>query len=132
MAFRILFTVLLICFVANIGSAKVVNDVYQIPKTTVAPVIDGLQDSIWKVIDWNFQTSYGNGAGLPTSWVDLFGMSKLMWDDEAVYGFFYAQDDTLDDAHANAWERDAVEVYFETENVKGHSSGNDLPHQSAS
>ncbi len=97
---------------------------YEIPKTTIAPVIDGKQDVVWKTFDWNFQTSYRNGNSEPESWADLFGASKLMWDDENLYGLFYTQDDIIVDVHQNSWERDAVEVYTDANNSKGESYDN--------
>ncbi|MEG8989775.1 sugar-binding protein [Ignavibacteria bacterium 4148-Me] len=97
---------------------------YEIPKTTIAPVIDGKQDAVWKTLDWNLQTSYGNGEKLPDSWADLFGASKLMWDDDNLYGLFYAQDDIIVDVHNNSWERDAIEFYTDADNSKGASYDN--------
>lgn len=105
--------------------AKVKNGwLYEIPKTTIAPVIDGKQDAVWKTLDWNFQTSYSNGNVVPDSWADLFGASKLMWDDENLYGIFYSQDDIIVDVHNNSWERDAVEFYTDGNNSKGASYDN--------
>jgi hypothetical protein len=118
---KILLSVLGIVLLAGFVEAKVIDTVYQVPKTTVAPVIDGRTDPVWKTLDWNFQNSYANGTSLPDSWADLFGASKMMWDDEFVYGLFYAQDDILIDVHANAWERDAVEFYFDADHSRGLS-----------
>ena len=89
---------------------------YQIPKTTIAPVIDGIQDPVWKTLDWNFQTSYDNTD--PTSWdgwFDLFGAHKVMYDDDNLYLLFWTQDDDPygNDASAVNWQRNAVEVYFD-------------------
>jgi len=42
----------------NSQLAKLKNGwLYERPKTTIAPVIDGKQDAVWKTLDWNFQTS---------------------------------------------------------------------------
>jgi len=92
---------------------------YVIPKTSVAPVIDGVQDAVWKTLDWTFQRSYSNGATVPDSWSDLCGASKLMYDDDNLYGIFYSQDDIIDDDHANSWERDNIEFYCDADNSKG-------------
>jgi len=117
---KILFLVLCVGLVANVAAAKVIDGVlYEIPKTTIVPVIDGKMDAVWKTLDWNFQNSYDNGNMVPDGWYDLFGASKMMWDDENLYGLFYAQDDILVDVHANSWERDAVEFYSDADNSKG-------------
>jgi hypothetical protein len=123
---RTLQTIFLVFFIAGMITAqtgtgnKVIGGVlYDIPKTTVAPTIDGLVDQVWKTLDWNFQRSYTNGAGAPDSWADLCGASKLMYDDENLYGLFYSQDDVIDDDHTNSWERDNIEIYTDADNSKG-------------
>jgi uncharacterized protein YxjI len=128
---RILLTILSLGLVVGVGAlqtanaqvakpAGVINGIYQIPKTTVAPVIDGIQDPVWKTIDWTFQRSYSNGTVIPDDWYDLMGATKLMWDDDNMYGLFFTQDDnpTGHEASANNWERDGVEVYFDGDNSK--------------
>ncbi|MFH1195859.1 MAG: sugar-binding protein, partial [bacterium] len=104
---------------AQTGERVLGGWLYDVPKTTVAPTIDGAVDAVWKTVDWVFQNSYDNGAGVPDSWSDLFGASKLMYDDDNLYGLFYSQDDILDDDHANSWERDNVEFYSDADNSKG-------------
>jgi hypothetical protein len=128
---RILLTVLSLGLVVGIAAlqtanaqvakpAGVINGIYQIPKTTVAPVIDGIEDPVWKTLDWTFQRSYSNGNIIPDDWYDLMGASKLMWDDDNMYGLFFTQDDdpTGNDAVAVDWQRNAVEVYFDGDNSK--------------
>jgi hypothetical protein len=87
------------------------GDLLEIPKTTKAPVIDGKMDAIWKIQDDNFQNYYVNGATVPDGLFDLMGWSRLMWDDQFIYGFFYTQDDIFIDEHANAYEKDSWEVF---------------------
>jgi hypothetical protein len=86
---------LILILVSNTITAKIVNDsVYQIPKTYIAPVIDGLQDGCWKPVDWNMQRIYNVGDP-PTdstkadSGAGLAGMSKTMWDNENLYIILY-------------------------------------------
>lgn len=113
---------LLLClvFVASIVEAKIVRDsLYEIPKTTVAPVIDGKQDAVWKTVDWNMQRLYtvdGTGAD---SGLGLTGMSKAMWDATNLYILFYTIDDVICDIPANAnWNQDAIEIYIDGDNSK--------------
>jgi len=103
--------------------AKDVNWTYEIPKTTIAPVIDGIQDSVWKSLDWNFQTSYDNNGTGWIDWVDLCGVHKMMYDDDNLYCIFYTQDDDPygSDAASVNWQRNAVEVYLDGDNSKLHS-----------
>jgi len=103
---------------------RIVRDsLYEIPKTKVAPVIDGIQDKVWKTLDWNFQRSYSNGSSIPDDWYDLMGAHKLMWDDDNMYVLFFTQDDDPNgnDPAAVNWQRNGVEVYFDGDNSKLHS-----------
>ena len=123
-------TLLLIsCLVFVAGTAqaqlsKVVSDsIYQIPKTTVAPVIDGVIDDVWKTLDWNFQRTYvvDNDATPPDDRTDLTGMSKALWDDDNLYILFYTQDDDIQDnptVVGQTWNKDAVEIYIDGDNSK--------------
>jgi hypothetical protein len=116
---------LLLCFVfiASTVEAKIVqSNVYQIPKTKVAPVIDGKQDAIWKAIDWNMQRIYNVGdppseTSAADSGAGLTGMSKVMWDANNIYWLFYTIDDIIVDIPANpGWNQDAIELYFDGTN----------------
>jgi hypothetical protein len=102
--------------------------IYEIPKTTVAPVIDGVMDDVWKTQDWNFQNSYDNGDTEPEGWYDLFGASKMMWDDENIYGLFFCQDDdpTGNDDAAVDWQRNGIEFYSDGDNSKDPTGSGDL------
>ncbi len=117
---NVLLFLLCLVFVASLVEAKIVNDsVYQIPKTAVAPVIDGLQDNVWKTLDWNMQRIYNVGdPPTATSGADsgagLTGMSKAMWDANNLYILFYSIDDILIDVPTNAnWNQDAIEIYID-------------------
>ena len=115
------FVFCIVLFVGIVSAQNKTNRIidgwkYEIPKTTIAPVIDGVQDPVWKTLDWNFQTSYDNSD--PTSWddwLDLFGAHKLMYDDDYVYCLFWTQDDDPvgNDADVNNYERNGVELYFD-------------------
>ncbi len=97
---------------------------YEIPKTSIVPVIDGIQDSVWKALDWNYQTSYDNNGGtLPDGFYDMLGASKVMYDDNNLYCIFYSQDDDPygNDAAVVNWQRNAIEVYLDGDNSKIHS-----------
>ena len=122
---NILLLLLCLIVIGTTVEAKIVKDsVYQIPKTKVAPVIDGLQDNIWKTLDWNMQRIYNVGdpptaTSAADSGVGLTGMSKAMWDENNLYVLFYSVDDILTPIPANrgaAYNQDAIEVYFDGSN----------------
>jgi hypothetical protein len=81
-------------------------------------------DAIWKVQDDNFQTFYVNGATPPNGLFDLMGWTRVMWDNDFIYGFFYTQDDIIIDEHVNTYERDGWELYFDADNSKGTTAAN--------
>jgi hypothetical protein len=128
---NVLLFLLSLVLITSVVEAKIVNDsVYQIPKTSVAPVIDGLQDQIWKALDWNMQRIYNvgdppnyvdafgvSGATAADSGVGLTGMSKAMWDANNLYILFYSVDDIIIDVPANpSWNQDAIEIYIDGTN----------------
>jgi hypothetical protein len=106
--------------IASFTEAKVKYGIYQIPKTTVAPVIDGVQDDIWKTIDWNFQRLYTiDGTPCEDSAMHT-GMSKALWDDTNLYILFYSEDPVICDnpGQTAGWQKDAVEIYIDGDNSK--------------
>jgi len=121
---KVLLLVLSLVFVASLVEAKIVRDsIYQIPKTKIAPVIDGDQDPIWKVLDWNQQRIYTVDGAPADSGAGLAGLSKAMWDEQNLYILFYTIDDVLAPNPANpgqAWNQDAIELYFDGANDKTH------------
>ena len=114
---------LLFCFVliTSFMHAKVIDGVYQIPKTTIAPVIDGVEDAVWKTLDWNFQRIYTvDGTATEDSALHE-GMSKAMWDNTNLYILFYTQDPVICDNPAQGntnYQKDAVEIYIDPDNSK--------------
>jgi hypothetical protein len=127
---KILLLALCLGLIAGFAQAKVVHgataldSIWVIPKTAVAPVIDGAVDSVWNAVDYQRMQYYGCSAVKPTSWVDLSGWAKMLWDDDYIYGLFYAQDDTITKVASQTWNRDAVEVYFDKNNT--HAGGSSL------
>jgi hypothetical protein len=106
--------------IAGFTQAKVKDGIYQIPKTTVAPVIDGVQDDIWKTVDWNFQRIFTvDGTPCEDSAMHL-GMSKALWDDDNLYILFYSEDPIICDnpSQTDNYQKDAVEIYIDGDNSK--------------
>jgi hypothetical protein len=116
---NVLLFLLSLVLIASVVEAKIVSDsVYQIPRTNVAPVIDGLQDGVWKSIDWNMQRYYLVDGVATDSAADLTGMSKVMWDATNIYVLFYQIDDVLMETprSTGACNTDAIELYFDGTN----------------
>jgi len=107
------------CLVLAAGAfAGMLGDLYEIPKATVAPTIDGVMDPVWHNVGEVFQRTYTNGTTAPDGFTDLMGWSRLMWDDNNMYVLLYTQDDVIQDVHANTYERDSWEIYFDGDNSK--------------
>jgi len=121
---KVLVAVSCVMLVAGSSFAKVSGDILEFPNTTVKPVIDGKFDAVWKTLDDNFQQHYTNGSMPPDGLFDLMGYSRIMWDKDFIYGFMYTQDDIIIDEHANVYERDGWEVYFDADNSKGTTAAN--------
>jgi hypothetical protein len=88
----------------------------QIPKTAVAPAIDGVLDPVWQNAVETMQQYY---PGTRTNWFDLWGSQRLMWDDTYLYGFMDGYDNTIVDAHSDPWQQDGWEFYIDADNAKG-------------
>jgi len=117
------------CLVLATGAfAGMLGDLYEIPKTSVVPTIDGVMDPVWHNVGEVFQRTYTNGTQPPDDFSDLMGWSRLMWDDNNMYVLLYTQDDIIQDVHANTYERDSWEIYFDGDNSKGtaYDGVNDL------
>jgi hypothetical protein len=116
----ILSAVLTAC-AAVAAEAGMLGDLYEIPKTSVVPVIDGVMDLVWHNVGEVFQRTYTNGTQPPDDFTDLMGWSRLMYDDNNMYVLLYTQDDIIQNVHANSYERDSWEIYFDGDNSKGTS-----------
>ncbi|HUI28861.1 MAG TPA: sugar-binding protein [Candidatus Acidoferrales bacterium] len=104
--------------------SKVVSNQWVIPKTEIAPSLDGMVDPVWNAID-NQPLEYFNCSAEPvTKWSDFSGWCKLMWDNNNLYGLFYVMDDVVDTTSGVDWQMDGVDVYIDPGNT--HTSGSIL------
>ena len=93
-----------------------------VPKTSVAPVIDGELDDVWQDASEEsiLITEIINAGGNipPDDDSDLSGTFKVMYDDDNFYFFLGVQDSVLDFEFSD-WQGDSVEIYFDGDNSKG-------------
>ncbi len=106
-----------LAMLASFAEAKVSNKVWKVPKTTVAPKLDGQVDSVWNAVDGQPMQYFMCGAQRPSSWSDISGWCKLLWDDNNIYGLFYTMDDVIDSLPGTDWQMDAVEFYTDAGNT---------------
>lgn len=117
---NILLLLLSLVLIAGIVEAKIVtkDNLYQIPKTKIAPVIDGQVDAVWNTLDWNMMRNY-HTDGICDSGAGLTGLSKMMWDANNLYILFYTVDDVVVDIPSNpTWNQDGVELFLDGSNDK--------------
>ena len=94
-----------------------------VPKTSVAPVIDGELDGVWHNVGEArcLITDIVNAdSATPEDWYDLFGTFKAMYDDDNFYIFVEVQDSVLD-YEFSTWNGDGVEIFFDGDNSKGET-----------
>jgi hypothetical protein len=117
---KVLLLLLCLVCIVSLVEAKIVSDsLYQMPKTKIAPVIDGVEDAVWKTLDWNYQRLYVVDGAAADSGQSLTGMSKAMWDETNFYLIFYTIDDVNSDIPTNpGWNQDAIEWYIDADNSK--------------
>lgn len=113
---KALFIIMAMLLVWGSAMATMVDDVVYVPKTLVAPVIDGEMDGVWYNTTEYFMQEYeAQTLTGPDDWFDLFSTWRLLWDDENFYVFLYSQDLDIIDEHTNPWEVDSFEIYFDAD-----------------
>jgi len=101
----------------NAGSTFEEEELLIVPKAAHPPVIDGRLDPIWKNVA-NHRLQVYKGGISPTNWLDFFSCARLMWDENNFYIFVSIQDEILIGNHADFWENDEVEIFFDGDNSK--------------
>ena len=94
-----------------------------VPKTSVAPVIDGELDGVWHNVGEArclITDIVNSDSAAPEDWYDLFGTFKTMYDADHFYIFVQVQDSVLDYEFSN-WNGDGVEIFFDGDNSKGET-----------
>jgi endo-1,4-beta-xylanase len=76
------------------------------------PAIDGVEDAVWS----NAPVLQINVPQQPTNVSE--GIARVLWDEDNLYVLVHVYDDELDQASANPWEQDSVEVFVDENNAK--------------
>ncbi len=111
-------SLLLVVLILLVGSTMLLaqvneDDVLIVPKTSVAPFIDGeLDTAVWHYVGETLAIVMDSGdAEEPYDWFDLFGSFRMMFDDEFLYLWLEVQDDIIN--LGTNHEYDGVELYFD-------------------
>lgn len=113
------------------GEAELINwmadDIMPVAQLPSAPVIDGVEDDVWKDIMEIHQGTYVfmNGDVVDgsfteiTDWMDAQLDFRLGWMADGFYVFAKVTDDEISTSGANAYENDSIELCFDGDNSKG-------------
>jgi hypothetical protein len=92
----------------------------------VAPVIDGVMDSLWQAASW--QPLNHHILGVMPSAEDFSGRFKVMWDKNKIYLLAEIQDDVLFDSHPDPlnayWDDDCLEIFIDEDRSGGEHQFN--------
>ena len=91
------------------------KDILQSTAVYGKPVMDGMEDDVWRkapVLPLNRYQSAHNGAT---------GVAKALWDEDNLYVLIETNDTELDDTAIAAHEQDSVEVFLDENNAKSTS-----------
>lgn len=95
-------------------------------QTKVAPVIDGVMDSLWQTATW--QPLNHHILGDMPSAEDFSGRFKIMWDKNKIYLLAEIQDDVLFDSHPDPLNAFAYHVALDNQAVDiGYKKPNGQP-----
>jgi hypothetical protein len=86
-----------------------------VPKTSVAPVIDGVWDPVWNDVNETrclITDMVNTNSDTPENDADLSAVFKAFYDDTNFYIFVEIQDSVIDYEFSD-WQGDGLEVYFD-------------------
>ena len=92
-----------------------------VPRTAVAPVIDGQWDSVWNGIEETrclITDMVNTASAAPENADDLSAIFKAAYDDNNFYVFVEVRDSVIDYEFSN-WQGDGVEIYFDGDISRG-------------
>ena len=95
------------------GTATLVEPVPLVDAVRGTPVLDGVVDKIWQRAPAITTGVRVTGAAGATA------TGRLLWDDTHLYVLATVTDPSLDEANANPWEQDSVEIFVDPDNSKG-------------
>jgi hypothetical protein len=98
----------------------VIIEAREVVRAAHPPAIDGVLDGMWKNAPWNkdFVNPAGYAVG-PTTFRDAAMSWRAMWDDDYLYLFVSANDDTFMADDQVGWKDDGFELWLDGDNSKG-------------
>ena len=107
----------------EIAAAPIEPGILNVPKTSVAPIIDGQWDAVWNDVDETrclITDMINTDSAPPEDLNDLSAIFKATYDDNNFYILVEVLDSVID-YEFSTWNGDGVEIYFDGDNSKGDS-----------
>jgi hypothetical protein len=89
-----------------------------IPKTSVAPTIDGDMDEIWHTANVESINQLYDIKDNPEGPEDFSGEFRMLWDDDNLYLFVSVTDDIYNISHSYDYRNDAIQFFIDGNNEK--------------
>ena len=115
---KMAFVLILSLITINSAFSTIVEDILQVPMTTVAPEIDGVKDAVWYAVTAEPLLVWVDDIEPDEDWIDLYAVYYLMYDSEQLYFYCDVMDNSIETDSPNAWENDSIELYFDCANLK--------------
>lgn len=96
---------------------------YKIYKTSATPLLDGESEGLWEDPNVEAISAEKVLTGTIADEADLSGTIKLLWDDVNVYFYSEITDNSKQNDSENSYDDDAIEIYFDINNDKATSYG---------
>ena len=109
----------IVAFVLTVTAlAEVKDDILYIPKTTVAPTVDGIMEPVYQNHAEVLVTKEDpSDAVVIDDWFDSFGHAYMLWDDTNLYFYMLVHDDWIN-TEGGDHNYDGVEIYFDGDDAK--------------
>lgn len=100
-----------------------VSNTYKIFQVGTAPTIDGTLDEVWNTTNILSLDATKTITGTVSNANDLSGYAKVLWDASYVYVLAVVTDNNKQNDSQNSYDDDAVEFYFDINNDKATTYG---------
>jgi hypothetical protein len=95
------------------------DEIWKVPITSVAPVIDGIMDAVWFNAGEQICDNLDPGSIAPLNWFDFYVTARLLYDWTNLYIWICVWDGVIFKGHENGeWNYDGIDIYFDADNQK--------------
>ncbi|MBN2102571.1 carbohydrate binding domain-containing protein [bacterium] len=96
-----------------------IAQILEVPMAASSPIIDGNMDAIWySVSSVPMEKQNTTDMTAPDNWLDCYASFKMMFDLNNYYLFIQTYDDQIKTNHADAYQNDSFDLFFDGDNSK--------------